>query len=394
MSSSTTSSPVLDAELESVDPQRRGLNLFRIFGIQIRLDYSWFFIFFLLLWSFSAGYLPSLHPGESTGYYWITGLGAVLLFFASLLLHELAHSFVAKAYGMDVPAITLFLFGGVSELRQDPDKPAREFQVAIVGPLMSFALAGIFWGIHAAMPEGAAPLALTAVAYLAWINLALGVFNLLPGYPLDGGRVLRSILWWRTGSLARATRVAADVGKALAVGIMILGGIEIFMGTLIGGLWLVFIGMFLRSGAEASYQNLIVRRVLDGCTVQQVMNRDPVTVSPDTSLRELVEDYILARGYRGFPVVEGDRVRGLITLTQIKDVPREKRDEITVGDHTLPLDASIVVSKDVSLSEALQKLSQNPARRLLVMDGDRLEGMISKESLVRLVEVRRVLDDQ
>jgi Zn-dependent protease/CBS domain-containing protein len=370
---------------------RRGIELFRLYGIKVRLDWSWFLIFLLLLWSLSSGYLPSIQPEQSTLYYWVAGGIAVLLFFASILLHELAHSLVARAYGLEVPAITLFVFGGVSELKDEPTKPTHELLIAVVGPLTSFLLAGVFWALHRAFGEGSGSLVAVIAGYLAWVNLALGVFNLLPGFPLDGGRVLRAILWWRSGSLARATRVAADIGKTLALGIMMLGAIQIFLGSLIGGLWLVFIGMFLRGGAEASQQSSMLRRAIDRCTVAQVMRTDPVVVPSGTTVRRFVEDFVLARGFRGFPVVAGDRPLGVVTLLQVREVPRELWDERTVDEVMRQLDPSISIRPEAPLTDALQKLGQTDVGRLLVLDGDRLAGMLSKDALMRFVEIRKVL---
>lgn len=374
------------------EPRRGGLDLFRVFGIRIRLDWSWFLIFLLLLWSLSAGYLPTVQPGESPGFYWLMGLGAVVLFFGSLLLHELAHALVARAHGMEIPAITLFLFGGVSELRDEPRKPSWEFRIAVVGPLTSFALVGVFWGIHALLPESTNAVLMTVLHYLGWVNLALGVFNLLPGYPLDGGRLLRAFLWKRSGSLGRATRRAADVGKALAVGIIVLGGIEIFLGGLLGGLWLVLIGLFLRSSAEGGYQMLAMRRALDCCAVEAVMTRDPVTVRSDTTLRELVDSYILERGYRGFPVVDDGEPRGLITLSDVKAVPKEHWDEITVGERMHSLSSGVTVDHDAPLTDALERMQRSGTGRLLVMSDGKAEGMLSREGLLRFVQIRNVLD--
>ncbi len=390
MSTTTLEHPHTDPSTAA--GRRPGIDLFRIAGIRIRLHYSWFLIFLLLLWSLSAGYLPTEYPGESTGVYWGAGLIAVVLFFGSLLLHELAHSLVAKAHGMEIPEITLFLFGGVSELREEPDTPGWEFKIAVVGPLMSFALGALFWGIHAALPASTTPIVMGVIAYVGWINLALGVFNLLPGFPLDGGRLLRALLWQRGGSLRRATRQAADVGKALAIGIMVLGGIEVFLGGLLGGVWLLLIGMFLRSSAEAGYQGLVMRSALEHCDVASVMTREPVTVSSETTLQTLIDAYILARGHRGFPVVDGDRAVGLITLGDVQDVPRDSWSQITVADRMHPSDDSIVVAEHTPLTDALEKMQRNGKGRLLVMKDGKLAGMLSKEALLRFVTVRNLLD--
>jgi Zn-dependent protease/CBS domain-containing protein len=367
------------------------ISLVKIAGIEIRLDYSWFLIFLLILVSLSAGYLPSEHPGEATAHYWIAGAAATLFFFLSILAHELSHALVARLLGIRVPAITLFLFGGVSHMEHEATRPATEFRVAAVGPLTSLALAGLFWSAGRALPAGVPTLAAAVVSYLAWVNAALAVFNLLPGYPLDGGRILRAVAWWRTGSLRRATRVAADAGKGLAVGLMLLGAVQIFSGALLGGLWLVFIGMFLRRMAEASYQSLVITQTLEDVRTGQVAIADLVSVPPELSIRQLVDDYLLAHGYRAYPVVEAGRPLGLISIDDLKDVPPEKREETTVRERMHPLDDALRVSSDLPLAEALVRLAATPGGRLLVMRGDELVGMLTKSGLARAIEIRRAL---
>jgi CBS domain-containing protein len=243
-----------------------------------------------------------------------------------------------------------------------------------------------------ALPAGVPPLVAAVVTYLAWINTALAVFNLLPGYPLDGGRILRAVAWWRTGSLRRATRVAADAGKGLAVGLMLLGAVQIFQGALLGGLWLVFIGMFLRTMAEASYQSLVIAQTLEDVRTSQVAIADPVTVGPDLSIRQLVDDYLLAHGYRAYPVMEAGRPLGLISVEDLKDLPPEKRDETTVRERMRALDDALRVPSDLPLAEALVRLASAPGGRLLVMRGNELVGMLTKSGIARAIEIRRALE--
>ncbi len=372
---------------------RSGLPLFRIAGIQVRLDYSWFLIFWLVLLSLSVGYLPRTHPGHDGVAYWGAGLAATLLFFLSLLAHELSHALVALRSGIQVPAITLFLFGGVSHMSEEPRRPATELRVAIAGPLMSFALALVFWVVKLAL--GDAPALVVAVArYLAWVNAALGVFNLLPGFPLDGGRILRALVWRRTGSLDRATRAAADAGRGLAVGLMVLGALQIFAGALLGGLWLIFIGLFLRTMAGASYQNLVVLRALQDVTVADVAVADPVVVAPRLSIQALVDDYVLPLGYRGFPVVEGGRVLGVIAVAQLKNLPREAWPTTSVGERMTPISPELVVEPEAPLGDALKQLALTDSGRLLVVRQGALVGMLTKSGLLRFIELRRVLEQE
>lgn len=384
----------MDGRDEEAGPRRRGFGLFRVAGIQVRLDPSWILIFLLVLWSLSAGYFPRVHPEQSTAVYWGAGLLATLLFFASLLVHELSHSLVARHAGLEVPSITLFLFGGASEMAREPDDPRTELRIAIVGPLASFALAAGFGALSLGLERVAAlpPMIGAVVGYLGWINLALGVFNLLPGLPLDGGRVLRAVVWWRTGSQLQGSRVASRAGRGLGIGLAILGGLQIFGGALLGGVWLILIGLFLRGLAQASYQSLVLRQSLEDATVDDVMVRDPVRVAPDTSLQELVEDYVLAHGYRGFPVVEDGRVLGLVSIDGVREVAPDKRATTPVRERLEPLEDARRIRPGVALSDAFERMARSGERRLLVMDeGDRLVGLLTWTGLVRFMELREAL---
>jgi CBS domain-containing protein len=226
---------------------------------------------------------------------------------------------------------------------------------------------------------------------LAIINLALGIFNLVPGFPMDGGRVLRALLWWRTGSLTHATRKASDIGKGFAVVLMILGGVEIFAGALIGGLWLIFIGMFLRGIAERGYQELVLRQSLEGVRVDEVMIEDVVSVPPDLSLRRLVEDFFLMNGYRGFPVVRDGKLIGVVRVEDVKRVPKEELDSKMVETVMTPMNEDYRIAPEAPLTHALKQMSENGIGRLMVMTGDEMKGMITKIGLQRLIEVRQIL---
>jgi Zn-dependent protease/CBS domain-containing protein len=372
----------------------RGLSLFHLGGIEVRLDYTWFLIFLLVLVGLATGYFPRFHPDGSTAAYWAAGTVTTLLLFVSIVLHELSHAWMAQAAGIPVPSITLFLFGGVSQMAEEPSDPATELRVAAVGPLMSLALAVVFWGIHAALEPVAPPMISGIALYLAIINVALAIFNLLPGLPLDGGRVLRAFAWWRTGSLRRGTRVATTAGKGIAVGLMILGGLEIFAGALVGGIWLILIGLFLRGTAEAGYQNLVILQSLEDVDVSQVAIRDLVTVAPGLTLQALVDDYFLAHGYRAYPVVEDSTVKGLISIEALREIGADERRSKTVSDAMTTVSDDNEVAPEVPLSDALKKLARAPAGRLLVRDASgRLQGMLTKEGLARFLEIRRVLEE-
>lgn len=379
---------------EPIHPETRARPVpsFRIGDIEVRVHTSWFLIFALVTFSLGAGYFPRTHPEVSTASHWIAGFAASLLFFASILLHELSHAWTAKAAGIPVPSITLFLFGGVSQLDREADDPATELRVAVMGPLASFALAAAFWGLHALVPEGAPVLLGATLLYLSWINLALGIFNLLPGLPLDGGRVLRAVAWWRTGSIRRGTRIASRAGRGIAIGLMVLGGLQVFAGNLIGGLWLVLIGLFLRATAEASYQSLVILQSLEDVRAEDVALRDPVCVPPQLDLGRLVDDHFLAQGFRAYPVVDGDAVLGIISIDALRDLDALERNTTTVKERMTPISQELVVSPDLPLAAALKRLEASPSGRLLVIRDGALVGLLSKSALSRFLEIRQVLD--
>lgn len=381
------------AEHGTARQSRRGIPLFSVAGIQINLDFSWFIIFVLVMWSLSAGYFPRYYPDQSLGTYWTAGLIATVLFFASILAHELAHSLMARRSGIHIPAITLFVFGGMAHLSEEAKNPKTEFQIAIVGPLTSFALAALFWGVKTILEATLSSLAVVIFHYLAYINLALGVFNLFPGYPLDGGRVFRAFWWWKTGSLTRATRVASDMGKGFAFILIVVGALEIFGGALVGGLWLLFIGMFLRGLAEGGYQQTVIKQSLEGVEARDVMVHEAVTVSPGLSLRQVVTDYFLRYGYRGFPVVQNGEVLGVITLAHIRAVPEEQRADKTVREVMVPMSEKLVISPEASLAEALQKMMHEEVGRLIVMHNGKMAGLITHTGILRFLEVKRTLQE-
>ncbi len=370
----------------------QGIELFRLSGVAVAIDYSWLIIFALVLWGLSAGYFPDRYPGFAISSYWIVGLIATLLFFASVLIHELSHAFVANRLGEQVSRITLFIFGGMAHLSGEPEKPAVEFKVAGAGPLTSLILGGVFWGVQQAIPSAPAFTLWKAVfRYLAYINVALALFNLLPGFPLDGGRLLRAFIWWRTGSLTRATSRAADWGQGIAWGLIALGAFEIFAGALVGGLWLIFIGLFLRSAALSSYQHLFVDRMLSRMRVRDIMVTDPVTLTPDLTVSEAVDRYFLHLGFGGFPVVSEGRVIGLLSLPQVSNCPIEQRATRRVGDIMRRMDGSIAIADTASVADALHRMAEANTGRLLVMDGERLAGLVTRSGIARLVQMRMVL---
>jgi Zn-dependent protease/predicted transcriptional regulator len=383
----------MNGERAEIKPMR-SFGQFQVAGITIGFDYSWFIIFGLVLLALSGGYFPHYYPGYRTQTYWIAGIFATLCFFASLVIHELAHSLVAIRAGIEIKEITLFIFGGVSRITEEPKDPVTEFKIAAVGPLASFALAVVFW-IIMKLFAGLQLILLTGIFYyLAWINLALGIFNLIPGFPLDGGRLFRALFWWRTGSLTRATRVAADLGKGFAMALMILGGFQIFRGDLIGGIWFIFIGMFLRGMSQRGYEEVVIRRTLENVPVREIMTREVVTVTANLSLYELIYHYFLQYPYRGFPVKEDGRILGMISLNQVKDIPPGEYPVLGIKDFITRLSDDMVISPEGTLDEAMKQMTQKDLDRLLVMQQGELVGLITRKSLMRFVEIKQILEPE
>jgi Zn-dependent protease/predicted transcriptional regulator len=378
-----------------IDPEKlRSIGRFKVAGITIGFDYSWFIIFAVVLLALAGGYFPRYYPGYKIQTYWMAGFIATLFFFASVIMHELAHSLVAIRSGIEIKEITLFIFGGVSRITEEPKDPATELKIALVGPLSSFILAVVFWGIMSIFKNFQLVLLTGIFYYLAWINLALGIFNLIPGFPLDGGRVFRAIFWWKTGSLTRATRVAADKGKGFATALMVLGGVQIFLGDLVGGLWFIFIGMFLRGMSQRGYEEVVIRKTLENVPVQEMMTREVITVPVDLSLDQLVHQYFLHYPYRGFPVKDNGQVVGLITLAKIKDIPPGEYPVLTVKQFMMPRTHEIMITPGLTLGEALQKMTLNNLDRLLVMRQDDLVGLITRSTLMRFVEIQQILEPE
>jgi Zn-dependent protease/predicted transcriptional regulator len=385
---------------------RSGFSIGRVFGINIRIDWSWLFIFFLVTWNLSTVF-GQAHAGWGPTLVWGMAIVAAFLFFASVLAHELAHSLVARARGIPVRSITLFLFGGVSDIQREPDSPDVEFVMAIVGPLTSIVLGGLLaWlaGASAgplqdtitnptATVARLSPLA-TLLLWLGSINVILGVFNLTPGFPLDGGRVLRSILWAATGNLRRATRWASWTGQAIAW-LMIIGGISMafgaqipFFGTgLTSGLWLAFIGWFLNSASVQSYQQVVVHDILEGVPVERMMRTDPPTCLPDCSVNRLVHEHIMRTDDQAFPVLDDGRLVGLVTLEDVRRVSRHAWDTTTVSEIMTPADQLTVVTPDEDAAEALNKLVQRDVRQLPVLRDRQLVGMLRRRDIIKWLQL-------
>lgn len=365
------------------------VKLFDLFGFEIKVDASWLLIAGLIVWSLSTGYFPQVLPGLTQGGYIGLSVVAMLGLFGSLILHELAHALIARRDGLGTLGITLFLFGGVAELADEPKSAASEFRIAIAGPIMSFALAGLF-GL-AALATGGAGVIGVLVSYLASINLVLAVFNLIPAFPLDGGRVLRAWLWQRSGDMLGATRKASGAGTVLAFGLMGLGLYSALSGGGIGGAWLVLIGFFVLNASRGAYQRLLVQDGLRGRRVAELMTPDPWTTAPEATLAEVADGVMLAHAVSFLPVVEGGAVVGYVDAGLMRAVPREDWGTATVGAVMAPVEAGCLIAPRASAEEALNRLAQGPHRKLVVVEGRQLRGVLSLRDLMGHIAVVQAL---
>ena len=366
------------------------VQIVRVLGIPVFVHFSWFIVFGLIAWTLATGYFPERYPNLPVTSYWAKGLLASLLFFVSILLHELGHSIVALRSGIAIRSITLFIFGGVARLEKDPPDGRTELRMAAAGPAVSLALAGLFLGAGMlARPGGT----VWAVAhYLALINVVVAVFNLVPAFPLDGGRLLRGALWKSMGK-ARATRVAARAGTLFAYFLMASGVLSMVRGAGISGMWYVLIGWFLKDAAAGAYQSARVDEALRGVTAGDAMVKDVATLPAEISLAEAAHDHFLHTGYGAYPVVRGGVPVGLLCRRDILKVPAEERERTSVQAAMTPLGASIVVPPQAPLIRAMAKMAETGLGRVLVVDGDRLAGLLTMGSVLRHVRVREELGE-
>lgn len=385
---------------------RGGFSIGSLFDIEIHIDWSWLFIFLLVTWSLASG-LGQFHSDWSAALRWGTAIIAALLFFASVLAHEMAHSLMARAQGMSVRRITLFLFGGISNIQRHPPSPTAEFLIAIVGPITSIVL-GVLFTLLSGATAGSISGAMTnpgellsqlgpAASLLLWlgpINIALGVFNLIPGFPLDGGRVLRSILWGATDSLRQATRWASYAGQSVAW-MLIISGIAMIFGTQIpflgtgvmNGIWIAFIGWFLNNASQQSYRQIVIQDVLEDVPVSRVMRENVESVLPDISIRQFVDERLMEADDYSFPVRDGDSLIGVISLGDVRSLSRSDWPDVAVREVMTPAEELVTVQADEEAADALNKLVQRDVRQVPVLRGGTLVGMLSRRDLVRWLQL-------
>lgn len=385
---------------------RSGIRIGRIFGIDINIDWSWIIIFALVAWSLSASF-SAIHTNWGVGESWFYAIVAAFVFFASVLAHEIAHSLLARTRGVPVKNITLFLFGGVSNIQREPPSPMAEFLIAIVGPLTSFAAGIIFLFLAWVSGPGRLPLITnptatfsqlnpltTLLLWLGSVNILVGAFNLIPGYPLDGGRVLRSILWGVSHNLREATRWASYIGQGvawlmIAAGIAMVFGINIpLLGSgFINGIWLAFIGWFLSNAAQQSYQQTIMQDILKNVEVKRLMDTQPKTVEPGTRVDDLVNNYILRSREDAFPVMMDDTLMGAVTVANVRALSRQEWGTKTVSDIMIPYDRLPLVPPEEEATAAMNMLSGRKLKELFVVQGRELLGVLRRKDVIRWLQM-------
>ncbi|MFC1918180.1 site-2 protease family protein [Chloroflexota bacterium] len=381
---------------------RGGFRIGRLFGFDLRVHYTWFLALGLISWSLAGSFFPQQYPGWSAATYWWLGIVAALFLFVSVLLHELAHSLVARARDLPVGSITLFIFGGVSNLEEEPQTPGIEFTMALVGPLTSIFLGFVLWGVIfllAGMPVSFGELFIgnklntpleALIGYLALINMVLGVFNLMPGFPLDGGRVLRSVIWGATGNLSRATTISSTVGRLMGWVFIAFGVFQLFTGNVLGGIWIAFIGWFLNSAADASRRDLTLREHLSGIPVSRVLAPDKGCVSPELSVEDVVRDVFFRQQRRAVPVCRDNKLEGILTLTDVRELPQEKWAQAIVAE-IMTKNPLFSVAPEDDLSTALHLIAQHDINQVLVLRQGQLEGIISRADIIRYLQVSKEL---
>jgi Zn-dependent protease/CBS domain-containing protein len=367
----------------------RRLKLFKLFGFEVRIDASWILIAVLVIWSLAMWFFPAEFPGLATSAYWWMGVVGAFGLFGSIVFHEMCHSLVANHYQLPMKGITLFIFGGVAEMESEPQSPKVEFLMALAGPLSSIALGFLFYGIGKAA-EGIWPIeAVAVIAYLAEINWLLAAFNLIPAFPLDGGRVLRSAMWHFQHDLRRSTRIASRIGSGFGILLMLFAVYQLFVGYFISAVWYFLIGMFIQSASRTSYEQVLLRDALQGEPISHFMRPNPVTVPSGISIRRLVEDYFYRYHFRMFPVVaDGDRLEGCVNAQDIKQIPREEWDQHQVEEIVKPPSTVNTIGPDTDALNALSKMRESGASGLLVAEHEHLLAIVSLKDVLRLVSTK------
>ncbi len=368
--------------------------LFTILGFDVKLDFSWVFIASLIVWSLATGYFPAQLPGLSVEIYWSMAVVGMFGLFFSIVFHELAHSLVARVYGLEIKGITLFIFGGMAEMKNEPANATTEFMMAIAGPLASFFLAGLFYLITLlAAVSGIGTATISVFGYLTFINTVLAVFNLIPAFPMDGGRVLRAVLWHRTGDMNRATHIAARGGRYFGLALIVLGIVSFVSGNYVAGMWSALIGMFVQRAATAEDFRSDVRNALGNQPVGDFMTINPIVVDVALGLHELVNDYFYHYHHDMFPAMNQGAIVGCVTIRDVKNVPRESWQSISVNNIMKPCNSSNSIDAGISAVEAITLMGRANNGRMMVLENGQLVGVVTLKDLVGVMTMRKELGD-
>ena len=369
----------------------KSIRLARIFGISIEIDLSWFIIFFLVVWSLSRGYFPYYYPDISEERYALMGIIAAVLLFLSVLLHELSHSLIALRNKLPISRITLFIFGGVAQMEEEPRTPGVEFRVALAGPVCSFILMALFHFLSTVSKEGGEAFAI--FSYASFINGFLAFFNLIPGFPLDGGRLFRSALWHFSGNFKSSTRIASRVGKGFAFFLMATGFLQAMAGNTFNGLWLILIGYFLQNAAEGSYRQVLIKEFLAGLVVGKVMNRQVISVTKDITINQLVDDYFVTYHRNNFPVLDGERLIGIIRMSDVKKVPGDKRGTVTVAELMDRDISSHLIRVTDAVENILGMMVRDGSGWFVVVEGNNIvKGILTRSDIMHLLQIKSGLE--
>lgn len=388
-----TDAPAPSTSDESIFGTRQ-FSLFNLFGFRVKLDISWFLLALLITWTLAAGLFPYNYPGLSQKSYWWMGVASAIGIFFSIVFHEFSHSLVARHFGMPIKGITLFIFGGVAEMEEEPPTAKAEFLMAVAGPIASLVLAAVFLQLYIMGQANNWYTPFVAVIhYLGYINLIVAIFNLVPAFPLDGGRMLRAGLWQWKKNLTSATRLASQIGSGFGLLLIVFGIFNFIQGNFIGGMWIGLIGMFLRGAAAASYRQVVMRELLQGEPVSRFMNTNPVVVPSDITVQQLVEDYVYKYHFKMFPVVDGDQLRGCITTRKVRELSHDQWPQKNVEYLLDSCSPENTVSPDTDTSKVLSAMARPGAvNRLLVVENNRLAGILSLTDLKEYIALKLDLE--
>ncbi len=365
----------------------------KIKGIQLEVNISWFIVFGLLTFMLATSYFPEMYPNWGPALRWTLAGIIALLLFGSVLLHELSHSLVSIHLGIKVDKISLFIFGGIAQMEREPDEPKKELKIAIAGPAMSLFLSFLFMILAFILVLLKAPEPVIAAAdYIFSMNLMLALFNLVPAFPMDGGRILRALIWHFTGKLHYATKIASSIGGKFGYFLILLGIILMLTGNYINGIWLVFIGWFINQASQSSYKNTIISDIFSKIRVREFMTDKVIAVDNIISVRELVDKYFYKYKFPSFPVKMNEEIIGIVTAESVKKIPQESWDQMTVASIITSLEDNLIVSPEDIVSDVMTKLFSNAIGRVLVMDQDKLIGIVSRTDILNYIRIHSQLD--